>query len=294
MFKRWTSHYVNLITCGLYFGLLIAGLFFNAILTTLIVHKIIWALALLSLLAFAFNLWRYLAIATAPVSSIAAAAQGYVEFNGVASIMPPMLTPLHGLPCVWYQSWAYAKDHKNLWRLVDYSQSDKIFQLTDDSGTCSINPSGAEVIHMLKKTSHKHNHRYVEAYLPTDKPIYVIGHLDTRHHFTSEETIKKHMGSLISDWKSNPTKMLFRFDLDRNGEIDQDEWEKARAQARSEVTLQHMNKAHIGNFEINAPTNGQLYLLSGMSPDFLRASYRYWVLTHLTVLASLLIAVRIF
>jgi hypothetical protein len=293
MFKRWTSHYVNLLTCGIYLGLLLAGLFFEEKLTHGIVQQTLFGLVLLALFAFAFNCWRYMAIAKAPVSSIAAAAQGYIELNGIASKEPAIKTPLHGEPCVWYRSWAYARDHKNLWRLVDYVQSNTVFQLEDDSGVCSVNPNGAEVVHMLKRTSFQHNHRYVEEYLPANKPLYLIGHLDTRHHFTSEETIKKHMGHLINDWKTNPTKMLFRFDLDRNGEIDQVEWEKARAQARAEVSHQHMNQAHTGDFEISAPTNGQLYLLSGMSPDFLRTSYRCWVFTHLAVLAGLLIAIRL-
>lgn len=293
MVKRWTSHYVNLLTSGIYLGLLTAGLFFDEQLTPDIVQQALFGLVLLALFAFTFNLWRYLAIAKAPVSSIAAAAQGYVELNGIASKEPTISTPLHGEPCVWFRSWTYARDHKNLWRLVDYTQSNQVFQLEDDSGVCTVNPNGAEVVHLLKRTSYQHNHRYVEEYLPANRPLYLIGHLDTRHHFTSEETIKKHMGHLISDWKANPTKMLFRFDLDRNGEIDQDEWEKARGQARAEVSLQQMNQAHTGDFEIAAPTNGQLYLLSGMSPDFLRSSYRCWVITHLAVLTGLLIAIRV-
>lgn len=284
---------MNLLTSGIYLGLLTAGLFFDEQLTPDIVQQALFGLVLLALFAFTFNLWRYLAIAKAPVSSIAAAAQGYVELNGIASKEPPISTPLHGEPCVWFRSWTYARDHKNLWRLVDYTQSNQVFQLEDDSGVCTVNPNGAEVVHLLKRTSYQHNHRYVEEYLPANRPLYLIGHLDTRHHFTSEETIKKHMGHLISDWKANPTKMLFRFDLDRNGEIDQDEWEKARGQARAEVSLQQMNQAHTGDFEIAAPTNGQLYLLSGMSPDFLRSSYRCWVITHLAVLTGLLIAIRV-
>ncbi len=293
MFKRWTSHYVNLLACGIYLGLLSAGLFFTDALSRDIMQQTLIGLSLLALLAFTFNLWRYLAIAKAPVSTIASAAQGYVEFNGIATTTSPLKTPLHGLPCVWYRAWAYARDHQNLWRLVDYRQSDTVFQLTDDTGTCAVNPHGAEVIYMLKKTSYKHNHRYVEAYLPEQMPLYLIGHLDTRHHFTSEKEVKKHMGQIISDWKSNPSKMLSRFDLDRNGEIDQEEWEKARAQAREEAMSTSMHKAHTGSFEISAPTNGQLYLLSGMSLDYLRKRHQHWVILHLTVLTGILIALRL-
>ncbi len=292
MFKHWTSHYVNLLTSGIYLGLLLAGLFFIDQLSTHIIQQSLFVLSLLALFAFAFNFWRYLAIAKAPVSTIAGAAQGYVELNGIATTMKPIKTPLHGLPCVWYRSWAFAKDHQNFWRLVDYKQSNTVFQLTDETDTCTVNPQGAEVIHMLKKTSYKHNHRYVEAYLPEQKPLYLIGHLDTRHHFTSEKEVNKHMAKVISEWKLNPSKMLHRFDLDRNGEIDQEEWEQARAQAREEVMSAALHKAHTGSFEISAPTNGQLYLLSGMSPDYLRKRHQHWVMLHLAVLTSILIALR--
>lgn len=293
MFKRWTSHYVNLFTCSTYLGLLVASLFFDVKTITTQLDNGLIGLVLLAIFAFSFNFWRYLEIAKAPISTIAAAAQGYIELNGVATKVVALSSPLHGEPCVWFRSWAYARDHKNLWRLVDYNQSDEVFQLTDQSGVCTVNPRGAEVVHMLKRTSRKHNHRYVEEYLPANKPLYLIGHLDTRHHFSSEELVKKDTGSLISDWKINPTKMLFRFDLDRNGEIDQDEWEKAREAAREEVTMQHINQAHTGDFEIVAPTNGQLYLLSGMSPELLRRSYRCWVVTHLAILIGLLITIRL-
>lgn len=293
MFKRWTSHFVNLFTCGIYISLLLAGLFFDIRLRPPQLDQLWVGMVLLAIFAFSFNFWRYLEIAKAPISTIAAAAQGYIELNGIATKVPPIATPLHGEPCVWFRSWAYARGHKNLWRLVDYQQSAEVFKLADESGACGVNPHGAEVVHMLRKTSHQHNHRYVEEYLPANKPLYLIGHLDTRHHFSNEETVKKQMGNLIGDWKSNPTKMLFRFDLDRNGEIDQEEWEKARAQAREEAARQQMYQAHTGDFEINAPTNGQLYLISGMSPESLRRSYRYWVVTHLAVLTGLLIAMRL-
>ncbi len=246
-------------------------------------------LIVIAVLAFAFNYWRYLAISKAPVSTIAAAAQGYVELNGIASIKKRMLSPLHNVECVWYRSWTYAKGAENFWRLVDYQQSDETFQLTDSTGTCTVDPGGAEVIHMLKRTREHNYHRYVEEFLLAGFPLYLIGQLDTRHHFVGKKETKKQIGHLITDWKSNQTKMKQRFDLDRNGEIDQEEWEKARRQAREEVDRQQMGKAHIGDFEISAPKNGQLYMLSGIHPKDLRKGYGYWALSYLAMLTSLFV-----
>lgn len=289
-----TGHYVNLISCGLYLGLILACWLFKLPSTFSLLHQVVLGLIIVGLFAFAFNLWRYLAIAKAPISSIQSAAQGYVELSGVASKQKTMQTPLHGLPCVWYRSWAYGRrDSQAPWRLVNYTQSDAVFQLTDKTGSCQVNPKGAEVIYMTKKTSEINNHRYVEQYLPANQTVYLIGYLDTRHHFSDEGEIRREVGELITSWKADPTRMLFRFDLDRNGEIDQEEWEKARAEARQEVEHRQMNLAHHGDFEIAKPSNGALYLISGKSPDMLRDSYRCWVITHVVVLFGLTIAVSL-
>lgn len=294
MFKRWHSHYVNLISCGAYISLLSAGLFLGGqAVARADMQMLVLFVLVIALFAFAFNFWRYLAIAEVPTSTIAAAAQGYIELNGNASTHPSIRSPLHGVPCVWFRSWTYAQDGENMWRLLNYVQSDNKIQLDDGSGFCSINPQGAEVIYMLKKTSEYNGHRYVEEYLPASRPLYLIGNLDTRHHFNNLQTTNKAVGELLASWKANPAKLLFRFDLDRNGKIDAAEWEVARAEARQEVERRQANEAHLGDFEVSQPKNGQLYLLSGMSPKVLRASYKCWVLTHLAVLVGLLIAARL-
>lgn len=113
MFKRWTSHYVNLFTCGIYLGLLLAGLFFDIKIISAHFDKVFIGLILLAIFVFSFNFWRYLEIAKAPISTVAAA-QGYIELNGIATKEPPINTPLHEEPCVWFRSWAYARGHKNL------------------------------------------------------------------------------------------------------------------------------------------------------------------------------------
>lgn len=294
MFSKWASHYVNLIACGVYLGLLFVGLLYTQ-LHILIDFKLgIYGLIVLAIFAFAYNYWRYLAISKAPLSTIASAAQGYVELNGVTSIEKTIYSPLHNIECVWHRSWAYAHDADNLWRLVDYQQSDEKFLLTDSTGTCTVDPKGAEVVHITKRTREHNGHRYVEEYLLSGFPLYLIGQLDTRHHFVDEKETVKQMGGLITDWKSEPEKMKRRFDLDRSGEIDQEEWGKARVEAREEIERRQMYKAHTGDFEISAPSNGQLYLLSGIHPKDLRKRYACWTLTHLAALAGLFILTQLF
>ncbi|HSI43129.1 MAG TPA: hypothetical protein VK949_02200 [Methylotenera sp.] len=248
----------------------------------------------LSLFATLFNYGRLLKITEAPTSSISAAAQGYIELYGTASTDKPFRTPYQSIPCVWYRAWVYAnrynEDGKRETRLLEYTESDQIFQLTDDSGSCQVNPKGAEIIYMEKRTSFKNDHRYVEEYLPAGKPLYLLGYLDTRHNFGLEETIKRDTGTLLTSWKTNPVKMLMRFDLNRDGKVDMQEWELARAVARREVEQQHLMKAHHGAFTLAKPADGKLFLISALSPQILRNRYQYWSLAHLFLLIILLMA----
>jgi predicted Zn-dependent peptidase len=84
--------------------------------------------------------------------------------------------------------------------------------------------------------------------------------------------------------------MLMRFDLNRDGKVDMQEWELARTQARREVEQQHLMKAHHGSFTLAKPADGKLYLISALSPQILRNHYQYWSLAHLVLLVVLLMA----
>ena len=249
-----------------------------------------------SFFATLFNYWRYLKISEAPISTIAAAAQGYVELQGIASTAKVLKTPFQGIPCAWYRAWAYANSYdeetgRRNTRLLEYTESDQCFQLTDKTGTCTVNPQGAEVIYAEKRTQLKNDHRYVEEFLPLAQPLYLLGYLDTRHVYGIEEIVKRDIGTLLASWKTNPMKMLLRFDRNRDGKIDMLEWEQARIEARREVELHHqMRVDHHQTFTLTKPPAGKLYLISALSPQNLRNRYQCWSLMHLGIMILLLIA----
>ncbi len=256
-----------------------------------------WLLAAaigLSLFVALFNYWRLLKITEAPTSTIASAAQGYIELHGTASTPKPLKTPYHSIPCVWYRASVYAnrtdpETNKPDNRLLNYSESNTQFQLQDESGACLVNPKGAEVIFVEKHTFYKNDHRYVEEYLPADKPLYLLGYLDTLHLYNTADALNKDTGDLLVAWKKNPVKLHWRFDQNRNGQIDMDEWETARAEARREVEARHQMHANTEMYTLAKPINGQLFLISALSPQALRKQYRNWNLAHLAVFALLLI-----
>ncbi len=291
MFQRLNSRGVNLVALGLVCGLV--GLVYFKHLDTQ------WLMAAIAISFFAsvFNYWRLLKITEAPLSTIAAAAQGYVELYGKAKTDKPLKTPYQSIPCVWYRASVYANreiqddesfDVSNLLPL-EYSESKTSFVLQDATGQCTVNPKDAEVIYFEARTWRKNDHRYVEEYLPVNKPIYVIGQLDTRRDILDEASLNRDVSAKLIDWKSRPQQLLRRYDQNLNGQIDMDEWQLARQDAINEVKAEHAMQAnnHAG-FTLAKPA-GKLFLISAKSPQQLRDSYKMWLATQLGMLAILLV-----
>ena len=297
MFERLKSQSVNFAALALMLAVLMLVYLKHANFIVKNWHWLLLTSIASSVFASIFNYWRLLKMTEAPFSTIAAAAQGYVELFGKASTDKPLKTPYQDIPCVWYRASVYAnrenEDDKvaDLFNLMplEYSESKTIFSLDDGTAQCLVDPKGAEVIYFEARTWRKNDHRYVEEYLPVGKPIYVIGQLDTRRDMLDEEAMKKKLTEKLNDWKANKQQLLNRFDQNRDGQIDMNEWEQARHEARKEVMVeQAMQVSNSSGFTLTKPA-GQLFLISAKSPQQLRASYKKWLAVHLGVLALLLI-----
>ena len=295
MLKRLKTNSVNLLALGSIGGFFIAAFFMR---NNPNINQI-WPILLLAGIAISFfvglfNYWKLLKISEAPISTIAAAAQGYIELQGIANCDKPLKTPYHGIPCVWYRAYAYAnvadEDERTALydsRLLNYSESQTVFTLTDSTGQCSVNPKGAEVVHFEARTWRKNDHRYVEEYLPAGKPLYVLGQLDTRHDVLDDETAKKYLIEKLADWKSNPQQLLRQFDKNLDGQIGMMEWEQARQEAHQQVLAEHAMRKGSGSFTLTKPSDNHLFLISAQSPQQLRDSYKNWVVSHLGILGLL-------
>ncbi len=301
MFQTLKANRVNLLAVSVIAGLAIAAYAQKIGPSNRDTWQILWAIALLaSSFAAIFNYWRLLKITEAPISTIAAAAQGYVELHGNASSENSLKTPFHGIPCVWYRAWVYAnvEDQKGLPdicgnRLLDYHESNQPFTLNDGTASCIINPKDAEVVHFEARTWRKNAHRYVEQYLPAAKKLYVLGQLNTLKNMTNTAVLNLEVRNTLADWKSRPDQLRNRYDHNWDGKIDSNEWELARQDAFKQAIAKQMMTAHNGNFTLSKPTNNQLFLISAKSPQQLRDSYRHWSLVHIVTFLILLSALQI-
>jgi hypothetical protein len=239
-------------------------------------------LSTLTLLAFFFafrSLHRARLIEDTPTSRIRSAHQGYVELIGEAALMEgePIIAPLTGTPCCWWRYKIERKRDKG-WRVTRRDQSESLFLLRDETGECVIDPDGAQVSPSEESLWYGHNptpttrpdqgldtsqeqgtlfglhfsihntftfggkYRYTEETITPGDPLYAIGLFksvgETDRQVMREEMIKER----LRQWKADHTSLLRRFDRNRDGQIDLDEWDLARRSARTEVTREQMRE----------------------------------------------------
>lgn len=285
---RLRSYYLNPLALCICLGLVLAGMCVDYHDNAAQQLTVIFALsAIVAVFAWSFNYKRLLAISEVPISTIASAAQGYVELYGKSKHRLPMRSPIQGVYCVWFRVWVYARDSNYMWRLEDYQVSEQVFELYDASGACLVDPKGAEVYAATRHVITQNGHRYIEDVLFADKPIYVLGDLDTSNtQVSTDAEIHREVGKLLTEWKRSPSKLLQRFDLNRSGEVDMHEWALAREQAYAEVHRKQSQLLKCEQHLITKPQNNRLFVISGITPQALRQGYRYWVITHFLIFIS--------
>ncbi len=247
-----------------------------------------WAAAAISaigLLAWGAALRRARAIANIATSRIASAAQGYVELQGRATTTDLIYSPLSNTPCVWYRYRVYTRDNSDKeWREIESGTSSATFDLHDGSGHCTIDPDHAEVMGAERHTRIRNEHKHEEELLHGGRTLYALGEFTTVGGANSALNLREDVNALLARWKKNPTDLQRRFDLNRDGEIDLQEWELARRLAIHTVEQEHRSiRAQAGVHMLRAPQDGRLFLLSPLSPQSLRRRYLLWSGLHLAV-----------
>lgn len=246
-----------------------------------------------SLFGWVFALRHRRAIADTPTSRIASAAQGYVELRGIGKPLDgePLISRLRGIRCLWYSYTVEERDHDRNWKTIDSGESDASFILDDGTGQCVIDVDGAEILTRHKDCWTEGSYRNTEWTLLIDDRTYAIGEFRTIGGGSLELDARQDVSALLAEWKKDHSGLLKRFDLNRNGSIDVDEWALARQAARREVTRMHREARHAPEVNtLRRPASGQLYLLSNFDPDQLARRYLWWSVFHLAAFFAALAA----
>ncbi|MFV0662566.1 hypothetical protein [Denitromonas sp.] len=213
-----------------------------------------------------------------PTSRISSAAQGYTELfgHGLPLDGTPLYSPLNGLPVLWYRLLVEEKRGER-WQRESDDESDTSFLLDDGSGQCAVDPEGAELLITRKDVQVRDDRRYTQWCLIKHDPIYVIGDFTTLGSIDPAHDTARQVRELLAHWKADHPALLERFDLDGDGQIDLQEWELARAEAKREVRRQQAElhaaaEAHI----VRKPEGRRLYLISDLDPSQLGRRYQLW------------------
>lgn len=274
-------------------------------------------LALVAAAAYAFwrawrNLQRARLIEDTPTSRARSAPQGYAELEGVGRLMdgPPIVAPLSGSRCVWYryqveeqQAVVHRSGTSRQWVTIDKGVSTEVFWLEDDTGRVAIDPEGAEV-----DTEHKDvwyhgqsarpvsgpfarlfsdilspsiagdRRRYTEERIHPGETLYALGLIKNIGSYVDAPNTEEDVRQLLVEWKKDQPSLIQRFDLNRDGKIDEQEWMLARSQARREVLKarreQQMQPADAVNLMTSPNDADRPYLLASFHQQQLATRYR--------------------
>ena len=243
------------------------------------------SVAVASLLAWIATYRRFNVAAYTASSNVASAAQGYVELSGNAEAhaSAPTFSKLRGLPCLWFK---YCTEEKSddQWKVIDRGESDSTFLLRDHTGVCIVDPEGAEIHTAHKEIWTSGDMRHTEWLLLARDPLYILGNFTTINSADTALNARQDTSDLLAEWKRNRPQLLARFDLNKDGEISEEEWRLARAQAQREVAKRHREiRVQPGFHLIHAPRDGRPFLITNRDPEKLLRSYRFWGLFHVAV-----------
>ncbi len=239
--------------------------------------------------AFVF-LKRKRIIEDTPTSLVRSASQGYTELQGMADLMDgdPIHAPLSMRVCTWY---TYKVEHRerhyadskqsSRWATVDQGTSEDLFFLVDTSGRCAIDPDGAAVTPTHRNIWYGNtripgryhdddgtwwartmgqigqHYRYTERRIEPGDQIYALGHFTTHGGTAALFDKDAAVGERLREWKRDQASMLKRFDANKDGQIDVDEWDTARREAEKEVLAEQTGDAGAPPVDVLGRTGSQ-------------------------------------
>jgi len=261
------------------------------------------------------NLGNVRLIEDTPTAKIRSAPQGYVELEGLGKLMdgPPIVAKLSGLPCVWYrykiEEYVANAGNRNQsrWQTIDKGESTETFWLQDDTGRVVVDPEGAEITPRHKDVWRSNSslsgiahsvfmtnfvtaqraggtYRFTEERINSGERLYALGLLKNVSSYASMPTVDEDVREVLRVWKNDQPALLQRFDLDKDGRIDEKEWMLARAEARREVmqNRQEQTRTFTDGLNVLGPTHDRHrpYILSAFTQTEIARRYRLWALLY--------------
>ncbi|GAB4288605.1 MAG: hypothetical protein Kow0090_00900 [Myxococcota bacterium] len=227
-------------------------------------------------------------IENAPTSKVRSMAMGFCELSGRAKPIYDLRSPFSLLQCVYYKitvrrqkSGAGMKEVSPLgsnyaaqlegmqWiynLLKGRSHRTPIstavpFYLEDDTGRVQVFPKGAifnvsTKFRFVREAPGSTGEYTIitEEVIPTESPVYVMGYVKRRESDRAERR-RQALLEKLREIKLDPAK-LEKFDINKDGKIDEREWEIARQEAEREVISDELLSGGVARDEVVVSSEG--------------------------------------
>jgi hypothetical protein len=248
-----------------------------------------WLPVSIAVCAFIFWLSAYRRLrmtADVPTSTIAAAAQGYVELHGTAVAAPgdSLIGQLTRMPCVWNQ-FTILKEDKDGKPYVDERSTRGVpFILRDKTGDCVIDPEKAEVICDRCQSGH----RWQEWSIRVGDPVYAIGYFSSGGA-AAERHVNMKVAYALAAQERDKAAYTARYDANQDGKVHRQEVALERDALRREAMKEYVGQG--GVHTLGPAPDGRPFLVIGANHEDVDSRYRRLTVIHLCVfIASLGVA----
>lgn len=264
------------------------------------------AIACAAAIAAFLGVWRFYRrlqlVEDTPQSLIRSAAQGYVELSGKSLLMPgePILGPLTRQRCVWwsYKIERYVRSGRSShWETLKSDISGELFLIDDGSDRCVVDPDQAEVYPSTKDVWYGDGawpeggpalggsrlgakYRYSEERMLEGGTLYALGYFHTQGPITAADIDEDVRQQLVS-WKRDQAWLLRQFDTNHDGQVDQQEWEVARQEARRlvlERERENLQRPPVNVLSMTPPQDGRSFILSTLPRKKLETRLRLYAI----------------
>ncbi len=270
-------------------------------------QSLLWGAIIAALVSFYIFVrhWKRLRLVEdTPTSRLRSAHQGYIELEGRGQHLDETIfAPLSNHPCLWYRSLierheTYTENgrSKSRWNVIYGRTSSHRFRLIDGESSCYVDPDGAEVngheklvwygdtewptqTQLLESQSVvkalTNHYRYSEWLILPGQLLYILGQFTTCSA-AAGQPVRKLTIDLLNDWKNDRQSLLQRFDSNKDGQIDLQEWEAVRQSAFAEAQQVHDRLAQEPDIHLveKPAQSGQPFIISVHPQAVLIDKYR--------------------
>lgn len=231
-------------------------------------------------LAYGFKLNRQRCmIQDIPASKVESIAMGIVELNGKIKKIYDLVSPLAKMQCVFYRYIieVLVRNSKggDYWKEVSRIESKLPFYLEDETGKVLVDPIDIDLNFEYRSRQTESSRRHTEWFIMDREDVFLVGAAKKSKDCVTE--FQNRLNDELVKLKHDPER-LKTFDINKDGNIDPEEWDKAVEQVKTEVEKEEAGQPEIdplADIVIDREPVNDIFLISDASEKEL-VSKMFW------------------